>query len=94
MAPRHTESWTTALGFLADTLFSQQRFADAIPEYRAFLTDRPRDAGATINLGVSLAQTGQMKDAAAAFERALQLDPSNATARRNLAIAQEELRGR
>jgi Flp pilus assembly protein TadD len=94
MAPRGSEFYTTALGFLADTLFSQQRFADAIPVYREFVSLRPHDAGAFINFGVSLAQSGQIADGAAAFHRALQIDPGNAVARRNAAIADEELKSR
>ena len=45
-----------------------------------------------INLGVSLAQIGKPAEAAEAFQRAVQLDPANAMARRNLAILQEDRR--
>jgi tetratricopeptide (TPR) repeat protein len=83
------EAHTTALGFLADALFSENRFEDAIPQYRAYVAGRPRDVGAFINLGVSLAQIGKPTEAAEAFQRAVQLDPSNATARRDLAILQQ-----
>jgi tetratricopeptide (TPR) repeat protein len=85
------EAHTTALGFLADALFSENRFEDAIPQYRAYVAGRPRDVGAFINLGVSLAQIGKPTEAAEAFQRAVQLDPSNAAARRDLTILQEGL---
>lgn len=91
MTGERSEAHTTALGFLADTLFAEQRFADAAVAYQSFLARRPRDAGAAINLGVALAQSGRMGDAVRAFERAVEIDPANATARRNLAVAQEEI---
>jgi tetratricopeptide (TPR) repeat protein len=85
------EAHTTALGFLADALFSQHRFDEAIPEYRAYVVERPDDVGAFINLGVSLAQIGKPAEAAEAFQRAVQLDPSNAAARRDLSVLQDNL---
>jgi tetratricopeptide (TPR) repeat protein len=85
------EAHTIALGFLADALFSEHRFADAIPEYRAYAAGHPGDVGAFINLGVSLAQVGKPTEAAEAFQRAIQLDPSNAAARRDLEVLQEDL---
>jgi tetratricopeptide (TPR) repeat protein len=90
MAPRQSDVYTTALGLLADTAFGQERFDEAAALYRAFLGVRTRDVGATINLGVALAQSGRPREAADAFKRAIQLDPSNAMARRNLAIVFEE----
>jgi Flp pilus assembly protein TadD len=92
MAPKQTEMWATAAGFLADSFFAQERFDEAAAGYREFLELRPRDVGATINLGVALAQSGHQHEAADAFRRVLQLDPSNATARRNLGIVLEDLR--
>jgi Flp pilus assembly protein TadD len=86
------EANTTALGFLADALFSDHRLGDAVGEYRAYLARRPRDVGAFINLGVSLAQIGKPAEAAEAFQRAIQLDPANVMARRNLAILVDESR--
>jgi tetratricopeptide (TPR) repeat protein len=88
------DAHTTAMGFLADALFSDHRFDEAVPEYRVFVAKRPRDVGAFINLGVSLAEIGRLTEAAEAFQRAVQLDPSNATASRNLAIALEDLQDR
>jgi Flp pilus assembly protein TadD len=90
MAPRGAESHTTASGFLADSLFHQQEFQQAIAEYQVYLVARPQDVGAWINLGVALAQTADPREAGNAFKQALRLDPSNATARRNLAILAED----
>ena len=90
MAPRQSDVYTTALGLLADSAFGQERFDEAAGLYRAFLAVRTGDVGATINLGVALAQSGRPREAADAFKRAIQLDPSNAMARRNLAIVFDE----
>ena len=90
MVPSGDEANTTVVGFLADALFQESRFGEAITEYRAFIARRPRDVGAFINLGVALAQVGKPTEADQAFRRALELDPSNATARRNLAILHEK----
>lgn len=89
MAPAHSEARTAALGALADSVFTQERFTEAIGLYQEFLGERPRDVGGTINLGVALAQTGRTREAVELFRRAIQLEPSNPTARRNLAIAME-----
>ena len=94
MTRQGDEAHTTALGFLADALFGAHRFDEAAAEYRAYVVSRPRDAGAFINLGISSTQIGKPVEAAAAFQRAIQLEPSNASARRNLAIVQEALHSR
>jgi len=47
----------------------------------------PRDAGAHNNLGVVFYQKGLIEEAIAAFERALELDPTMQVAERNLQIA-------
>lgn len=47
----------------------------------------PRDAGAHNNLGVVFYQKGLIEEAIAAFERALDLDPTMQVAERNLQIA-------
>ena len=86
MTSATADSHVTATGFLADSLFHEEAFDQAISTYRAYLAARPQDAGAWINLGVALAQKRQPGSAGDAFKQALRLDPSNATARRNLAI--------
>ena len=94
MAPRQSEHWITATGFLADALFAEQRFADAARSYRDFVAARPRDVGAAINFGIALARLGRMNEAVDEFRRAVRLDPRNPTARNNLARAEVELRER
>ena len=92
MTSATADSHVTATGFLADSLFHEEAFDQAISTYRAYLAARPQDAGAWINLGVALAQKRQPGPAGDAFKQALRLDPSNATARRNLAILAEDTR--
>jgi protein O-mannosyl-transferase len=90
MTPPRSERYTLALGLLTDTLFNAQRFDEAAARYREYLEIRPRDVGALINLGVSLAQINRTAEAIAAFQRALEIDPGNASARQNLAIARAD----
>jgi tetratricopeptide (TPR) repeat protein len=90
MAPSRSPAHTTALGFLADTLFAEQKFAEAHGAYVAYLGERPTDAGATTNLAVSLSALGRLDEAVSAFRRAVEMNPGDAQARRNLAIALEE----
>ncbi|MGH9143877.1 MAG: tetratricopeptide repeat protein, partial [Vicinamibacterales bacterium] len=54
---------TTALGFLADSLFARQDFAAARSAYESYLQARPDDAGAVTNLAVSLSALGQLDQA-------------------------------
>ena len=78
-----------AHGRLGDLYFARQRFADAVPEYAAFLSARPREAGPWTNYAISLSETGRIDEAVRAFERALALDPASASVQRNLAAARE-----
>ena len=81
---------TTALGFLADSLFADQDFTAARPAYESYLQARPDDAGAVTNLAVSLSALGQLDQAVSAFRRAVDLNPRDEQARRNLAIALQD----
>jgi Flp pilus assembly protein TadD len=92
MAAPGSEAYTTALGFLADTLFGEERFDEAAALYRTYLSSRPTDGGAVTNLGISLDATGKSQEALAAFRRAVQLNPGDAAARRNLDLALESMR--
>jgi Flp pilus assembly protein TadD len=92
MAAPGSEAYTTALGFLADTLFGEERFDEAAALYRTYLSSRPTDGGAVTNLGISLDATGKSQEALAAFRRAVQLNPGDAAARRNLDLALESIR--
>jgi tetratricopeptide (TPR) repeat protein len=90
MAPPRSQAHTTALGFLADTLFAEQKFAEARGAYLAYLGERPTDAGAMTNLAVSLSALGRLDEAVSAFRRATEMNPGDAQARRNLAMALED----
>jgi tetratricopeptide (TPR) repeat protein len=70
---------------LAEIRFTQHRYAEAIPEYRAHLTERGTNDGAWINLGVALQRTGQSEAALQAFRRAAELNPQSSLPYRNLA---------
>jgi tetratricopeptide (TPR) repeat protein len=80
----------TALGFLADTLFAQQKFSQAQAAYVAYLDERPDDAGAVTNLAVSLSALGRLDEAVSAFRRAVEMNPRDAGAQRNLALALDD----
>jgi tetratricopeptide (TPR) repeat protein len=94
MAAPGSEAYTTALGFLADTLFGEDRFDEAAALYRTYLSSRPIDSGAVTNLGISLAATGNTQEALAAFRLAVQINPRDPAARRNLELALESERER
>jgi hypothetical protein len=90
MAPARGAAHSTAQGFLADTLFAQQKFAESQAAYREYLLERPDDVGAVTNLAVSLSALGKLDEAVAAFRRAVEMNPRDAQLRRNLAIALED----
>jgi tetratricopeptide (TPR) repeat protein len=90
MAPSRGTAHSTAQGFLADTLFAQQKFAEAQAAYSAYLLERPDDVGAVTNLAVSLSALGKLDEAVTAFRRAVEMNPRDAQLRRNLAIALED----
>ena len=70
---------------LGDVRLAQQRFADAIVEYRAYLAGDGTNDGVWVNLGTALVRTGQGEDAIRAFRRATELNPQSDLAYRNLA---------
>jgi protein O-mannosyl-transferase len=61
---------------LADSLREQGNCAAAIPEYEAVVALRPNHRDAFTNLGICVAQTGQLDAAERAFRRVLEIDPS------------------
>ena len=67
-----------------DKLFSVQRFADALAAYRQAAEADEGSAEAEYKAGLAAAELGRNGDASAAFERALQRDPSHAQARERL----------
>jgi protein O-mannosyl-transferase len=70
---------------LAETRFAQHQYADAIPEYRAYLRQQPTNDSAWINLGLALRRTGQSDGAILALRRAAELNPQSSLPYRNLA---------
>jgi cytochrome c-type biogenesis protein CcmH/NrfG len=61
---------------LADSLREKGDCGAALPEYRAVVSLRPEHRDAFTNLGICLAQTGQLAEAEQAFRRVLEIDPS------------------
>jgi len=94
MAPSQSPVATDALGFMADALIGQERFADAATLYERYLAARPADAGAMTNLAIALTATGRHQDAIKAFRRVVELKPGDAAAQRNLELAEAELKQR
>jgi len=90
MSPSRGPAHATALGFLADTLFAQQKFAAAQTAYTSYLQERPDDVGAMTNLAVSLSALGRLDEAVSAFRRAVEMNPRDPQLRRNLDLALEE----
>lgn len=62
----------------------QSRWDDAIAANRSIITLFPEEADAHNRLGKALTETGKIKEARASYTRALELEPSNAIARKNL----------
>lgn len=76
-------------------LAKQNRWAEAIPEYKAALGIRPDYPEAHNNFGVALSQTpGRLPEAIAQFEAALRLRPDYADAEYNLGVALSNTPGR
>jgi Flp pilus assembly protein TadD len=94
MVPQANPTRTAVVGALADTLFQEQRFDEAASHYRAYLSARPTDGGAATNLGIALSALGKDEEALAAFRLAVQINPRDPVARRNLELALESRRGR
>jgi tetratricopeptide (TPR) repeat protein len=87
MTSPRSAAHTTAMGLLADSLFGQERYDEAVTYYRTYLSLRPTDVGGASNLGISLVATGKADEALAAFRRATDAGPRDVRARRNLAMA-------
>lgn len=62
----------------------QSRWDDAITANEAIIKAFPEDHEAYNRLGKALSETGRIKEAREAYQRALELDPTNAIARKNL----------
>ncbi len=83
--------FATARLYLANALRAQDKSVEAAQEYRRVLAIEPDNYYAHNDLGVVLYQLGDYENAALQFSDAVRLDPANADARRNLALAQARL---
>ena len=61
---------------LADSLREADNCIAALPEYQKVVALHPAHRDGFTNLGICLAQIGQLEDAERAFRRALEIDPS------------------
>ncbi|WP_158277291.1 tetratricopeptide repeat protein [Opitutus sp. ER46] len=75
---------------LALALFQAGRLPEALAHAQAVVTQAPRSVPAYCNLGYLLLSAHRPAAAAAAFRRALELDPADAAARRGAALATGE----
>jgi hypothetical protein len=65
-------------------LAMQSRWDEAIAANRQIITLFPDDAGAYNRLAKALSETGKIKEAREAYQKTLELEPSNNIARKNL----------
>jgi Flp pilus assembly protein TadD len=79
------------LKVLADGAAADGRLPDALTGYRELVGLEAGDADLRNNFGILLARSGDMPAAIGQFEKALQLNPSHTTARRNLEIARRKV---
>lgn len=94
---RH-RSWLLAVAglpvlfaFALQTAAVNVRLSDPNLEFAAAARCRPDDPGPVNNLGTHLLRSGSPKDALAAFEKAIRIDPTRAEARYNRALALQRL---
>ncbi len=76
---------------LGSALAQSGRPAEAVAEFRAALAFAPGSAIVHNNLANALGATGQWPEAIAEYESALRIDPDYQDARKNLAIARQQL---
>ncbi|MDE0284818.1 MAG: tetratricopeptide repeat protein [Gammaproteobacteria bacterium] len=98
-APEHYEKalradpqMDEAANRLAELLFAQERYREALDLYEPVAGRNPGDAGAHSNVGSALFMLGRTGEAVRKFERALSLDPAHENARANLELARLRLR--
>jgi len=65
-------------------LAMQSRWEEAIAANKSIIASFPDEADAYNRLGKALTETGKIKEARAAYQHALDIEPSNAIARKNL----------
>jgi len=73
-----------ALETRAHQLAKSGKVKEAGADFRELAGLKPDDSDAWTNLGVALAMQGELAEAKTVFERAMQLNPGNTTARKNL----------
>ncbi|MGH9432084.1 MAG: tetratricopeptide repeat protein [Terriglobia bacterium] len=76
-----------ALRDRAGSEYEKGSLPDAIADLQDVLRLEPKDIDSCNNLGTALAREGNLAEAETYFERALQIDPKNAAAQRNLELA-------
>ncbi|MGD8428784.1 MAG: tetratricopeptide repeat protein [Ectothiorhodospiraceae bacterium] len=79
------------LGQRAAAAYDAGRFDDAATGYRLYLKHFPDDARAWYRLGNSYAELDRLRDAEAAYYRALKIDGTLARARHNLGLVHMQL---
>ncbi|HEY7783725.1 MAG TPA: tetratricopeptide repeat protein [Pyrinomonadaceae bacterium] len=77
---------------LAQSYFGLNLYAEAVREYRAAVRFKEDDADIYYDLGLALSRLAQYDEAAAAFEKSLELDPENYRAEDELAEAREGIK--
>jgi len=75
------------LSLRARQLAGEQKWAEAVARYREAVSLVPKDAGAHNDLGMALLREGKSAEAAAEFDRALEIDPANQSAKANRELA-------
>ena len=91
--PAGTFDRATAHLHLGNLFLAQGNMGEAIREYRATLELRPDLDKAQNNLGIAYSTIGKYPEAIAAFNRAIQLNPGNSEAVKNLAICVRKAEG-
>ncbi|QDS96513.1 Tetratricopeptide repeat protein [Roseimaritima multifibrata] len=76
-----------------DSADAKELFATAMTKYQLLVDSDVRNADLFINLGNASMQSGKLGLAIANYEKALQLDPGNKQARKNLAFADKLVSG-
>ncbi len=81
-APKSAGAWIR----LGNALMDAQQYPEAIKAYGKGLALAPKDVRARTDRGTCLRRAGKPKEAAAEFRKAIAVDPTFATAHRNLGV--------
>jgi Tfp pilus assembly protein PilF len=88
---RATRRLAEAFSGLAAEYYDQGLVTTAVQDLRKAIQLNPADADVRINLGTVLARQGDLAGAVACFKQALEIDPHNVVAQRNLELARSIL---